>query len=83
MEALGYDCACGQWAGAGAVLQHLCFLSMFLAHRCASQQRDHWVLTEDGSLVLGMGHLAGCVHAHLHPQFWMDLVHISSVLGST
>lgn len=32
---------------------------VFLAHRCASQQRNHGVLMEDGSLVLGMRHLAG------------------------
>lgn len=63
-------------------------LQVFLAHRCTLLWHDHWVLMEDGSLVLGMRHLAGCVHdpgihAHLDPQFWMDLIHISKVLGST
>lgn len=30
-----------------------------------------------------MGRLAECVHGHLDPQFWMDLIHISRVPGPT
>lgn len=41
------------------------------------------MLMEDGSLVLDMGRLAECVHGHLDPQFWMDLIHISRVPGPT
>lgn len=71
------------WGNAPVII----LMRVFLAHRCASLQHDCWMLMEDGVLVLGMGHLAECVHdpgthAHLDPQLWMGLAHIFRILGS-
>lgn len=83
MEALWCECACDRPARAGA--------GEFpgdgvLAHRHALQH-DCWVLMEDGALMLGLRHLAECVHgpetrrAHLDP---LDgPVHTFRILAST
>lgn len=60
---------------------------VFLAHRHASLQHDCWVLMEDDALMLGLRHLAECVHgpethrAHLDP---LDgSAHTFRILAST